>query len=201
LLIFGNQLNKMDKRLLKIAVFTILVAIVVLGRIIPHLPNFAPVVAAGMFAAYFFRSRILAVATPLAGLLIGDLFFIGTYDTRMMALVYAALCIPALLGFWVGRPDGKSSFLNRVKTQGSKLVIGAVGASTLFFIVSNLAVFFLSGMYAITLKGLAVCFAAALPFYKFNLAGDLFYTVVIFGGYWLASWALNRRVSTDAVAA
>lgn len=183
----------MNKRLLKIAVFAILVAVVVLGRVVPHLPNFAPVVAVGLFAAYFFRSRILAIATPLAGLLIGDLFFIGTYDSRMMVLVYASLCVPALLGFWIAKSDQKSGLLNRIKTQGSKLVIGTVGASTLFFLASNLAVFFFSGMYAITVKGLAACFIAALPFYKFNLAGDLFYSAVIFGGFWLASWALNRK--------
>lgn len=191
----------MNKRLLKIAVFAILVAVVVLGRVVPHLPNFAPVLAVGLFAAYFFRSRILAIATPMAGLLIGDLFFIGTYDTRMMVLVYAALCIPALIGFWIAKTDHKPGLLNKIKAKGSKLVIGTVGASTLFFLASNLAVFFFSGMYALTVKGLAACFIAALPFYKFNLAGDMFYSVVIFGGFWLASWALNRHKVSSAVAA
>jgi hypothetical protein len=191
----------MNKRLLKIAVFALLVAVVVLGRVITHLPNFAPVLAVGLFAAYFFRSRILAIATPMAGLLIGDLFFIGTYDTRMMVLVYAALCIPALLGFWIAKTDNKRGWLNRLKSQGSKLVIGTVGGSTIFFLASNLAVFFFSGMYALTAKGLVVCFATAIPFYKFNLAGDLFYSAVIFGGFWLASWALNRSKIGSVVAA
>ncbi|MEM0996445.1 MAG: DUF6580 family putative transport protein [Bacteroidota bacterium] len=183
----------MNKTLLNSAVFALLVGIIVLGRVVTHLPNFAPVIAAGLFAAYFFRNRLLALAVPLTGMLIGDVFFVGTYDLPLMIAVYLGLCAPVLIGQWIGHRDARMSAKKRLKTQGGKTILAAVGGSTFFFLISNLAVFFFGGIYALTVKGLVLCFTFALPFYKFSLAGDLFYSAVIFGGYWVTIWALERR--------
>jgi hypothetical protein len=38
-------------------------------------------------------------------------------------------------------------------------------------------------MYPRTLAGLAACYAAALPFLRNQVAGDLLYTGVLFGGF------------------
>jgi len=53
----------------------------------------------------------------------------------------------------------------------------------LFFALSNFGVWLGSGMYPRSLAGLAECYAAALPFFQNSLAGDLFYTVLLFGGF------------------
>jgi hypothetical protein len=45
-------------------------------------------------------------------------------------------------------------------------------------------------MYPLTGAGLAACFAAALPFFQNSLAGDLFYSALLFGGFAL----LERKV-------
>jgi hypothetical protein len=41
-------------------------------------------------------------------------------------------------------------------------------------------------MYDHTAAGLLQCYAAALPFFRYTLAGDMFFAVVLFGGY---TWA------------
>ena len=80
---------------------------------------------------------------------------------------YAAVC---LLG---------SGLLRRVTV----LRVGAAvfASATSFFLLSNLAVWFGSGMYAHSPAGLAGCFAAALPFYANDLVSTALTTGVLFG--------------------
>src|SRR5258707_6782705 len=74
-----------------------LVALDVVARLAPHAPNFTPVAASAVFAGMVFRSRALALAVPLSAMLVSDLV-IGSYDWRIMSVVYAAFMLPALLG-------------------------------------------------------------------------------------------------------
>ena len=66
----------------------------------------------------------------------------------------------------------------------------ALGASVLFFVFTNLAVWAVGGLYPLTAAGLAEAFAAAIPFFAPTLAGDVFYTAVLFGGFALAERSL-----------
>jgi hypothetical protein len=56
--------------------------------------------------------------------------------------------------------------------------------SLLFFVLSNFAVWAFSGMYALDWQGLTACYVAALPFLQNTIAGDMFWTAVLFGGAW-----------------
>jgi hypothetical protein len=38
-------------------------------------------------------------------------------------------------------------------------------------------------MYPLNASGLAACFVAAIPFFQNTLAGDLFYSALLFGGF------------------
>jgi len=69
---------------------------------------------------------------------------------------------------------------------------GSVGSSIVFFGATNLAVWAFSGIYARTLEGLAQCFALALPFFQNTAAGDLAWSLILFGSYSVAM-ALSRR--------
>ena len=56
-------------------------------------------------------------------------------------------------------------------------------------------------MYPLTLSGLAACYVAAVPFFQNTLAGDLFYSGLLFGGFALlerAVPALRPRGATQA---
>lgn len=154
--------------------FAALVCIVVASRWIGHAPNATAAAAAALFAGFFFRSMLLAVAAPIAAMLVSDAL-LGGYHTGIMATVYASLAAPALAG----------RLLNR-GTTGRRLTTGVacvLGGSILFFFTTNLAVWAFSGYYARTVTGLAECYAAALPFFRFTIMGDLFYSASLFGGY------------------
>ena len=60
---------------------------------------------------------------------------------------------------------------------------GALGASLVFFIVSNFGVWLGSALYPLTAEGLIMCYTAAIPFFHYTLAGNLIYCGVLFGGY------------------
>jgi hypothetical protein len=74
---------------------------------------------------------------------------------------------------------------NRVSAGG---VLGsALAGSLLFFIASNVAVWLGGSMYPMTPQGLAECFFMALPFWRNELLGSLGWSLLLFGGYALAS--------------
>lgn len=70
----------------------------------------------------------------------------------------------------------------KLKDNSGSLRVGgaALVASVSFFLLSNFAVWMVWEMYPKTLAGLAACYAAALPFFRHSLAGDLFFTAVFF---------------------
>jgi len=153
-----------------------LVGLDVVARLLPHAPNLTPVAASALFAGMVFRSRTLALAVPLAALLLSDLVT-GFYDWRVMVVVYAALTLPALIARW-GRRFGTPIVV----------VPAALSSSLIFFVTTNFAVWAFSGMYSADFGGLVRCYVAALPFLQNTVTGDIVWTAALFGG-----WLLARR--------
>jgi len=163
-------------------VVTLLVGLDVAARVLPHAPDFTPVAATALFAASVLRVRALALVVPVAGMALGDAL-LGFYDWRVMAVVYATLAVPACAA-WSAR-------LRRTRLALPLLV----SSSLTFFLLTNLAVWAFSPLYAPDAAGLVKCYVAALPFLKNMLVGDLFWGLVLFGGYGLAQ---NLRASGAA---
>ena len=132
-------------------------------------PNFAPIGGLALFAGAVFERRVFAVMFPLTAMAVSDLF-IGFYDAPIMAAVYGSFIISVLLGRYI---QARPSFIRIV---GSSLV-----SSTVFFLITNFAVWLFSGMYLPDISGLEQALLMGTPFFKWTLAGDLFYTGVLFG--------------------
>jgi hypothetical protein len=138
-------------------------------RLLPHPPNFTPIGAMALFSGAYLGRRALAFAAPLGALLLSDLI-LGFYPG--MLIQYASVALIVLLGWAV---------LKRITLIG----VGgaALATSVLFFVLTNFGVWLFSGMYPQTLAGLAACYVAAIPFFQNTLAGDLFFSAVLFGGF------------------
>ena len=155
----------------------------VAARLLPHAPGFLPVAASGLFAARYLRIPALAVVVPLLGMWLSDMALPGE-DWRIVLVGFAAISIPAVAGMFTRR------------WQGAVPVAGTMVACSLaFFLLSNAAVWAFSGMYPPTWQGLTQCYIAALPFLDKTVLGDLFWTLVLFGGAWLVQHmpSLSRR--------
>jgi hypothetical protein len=164
-----------------------LVGLVIAARVVPHAPNFTPVVAAALFAGTVFRSRALALAVPITAMLLSDVV-IGVEDWRIRAVVYGALVLPVLLGIW-GRRFRPIVALAPL----------AISSSLLFFAASNFAVWAFSGMYSLDFSGLVRCYVLALPFLQNAVVGDVAWTAALFGSWWLAQLWIPARRNTASV--
>ena len=145
-------------------------------RLVPHPANFSPIDAMALFSGAYLGRRWLAFAAPFAALLLSDLV-LGFYAG--MWVQYLTVAVIVLLG---------SAALRRVSVPR---VGGAAGASAvLFFVITNFGTWALSGIYPLTASGLAACYVAAIPFFRNTLAGDLFYSALLFGGFALLERAV-----------
>jgi hypothetical protein len=99
-----------------------------------------------------------------------------------MAYVYAASLVPVGLGWWL-----------RERPSVGALIASATLGSISFFLITNAAVWAKSSMYPHTWAGLGLCFTAALPFYRNEIAGDAVYTCAFFGGEALLLHVLGAK--------
>lgn len=154
-------------------------------RLVPHPPNFTPIGAMALFSgAYLGRRGAIALVAPLGALFLSDLV-LGFYHG--MATVYFSTALVVLIG-WLALQ--RKSLL--------RIAGAAVASSISFFVLTNFGMWLSSGFYPRTLAGLEACYAAAIPFFQNTIAGDLFYSGVLFGGFALierAVSALRPRVA------
>jgi len=164
-----------------------LVVGVAIMRIIPHPPNFAPVAAMALFGGAHFDRRGWAFVVPLAAMLLGDAvleLLFGWGFHALMPVVYVSFAAIVSLGF-----------LLRRRRRFVPVAAVALAGSTLFFLTTNFGVWAQGSLYPRAAAGLAACYAAAVPFFGATVAGDLFYTALLFGAFALA----ERRFATLAL--
>lgn len=159
-----------------------LVGIVALTRLLPHPPNFSPVVALALFGGAAFADRKLAYLVPLAAMLLADLF-IGFHQT--MVFVYPGMALVVLIGRWLGEKRGLPV-----------LALGALAGSGAFFLVTNAGVWWASAMYPNNWAGLLACYTAALPFFHNTVLATLLFSALLFGGeYYLKRFQARRALA------
>jgi hypothetical protein len=158
-----------------------MILLAAISRVLPHPPNFAPITAMALFGGAYFNDKRLAFLVPLGAMLISD-SIIGFHSTQ--PIIYACFALITLIGFR----------LQNNKSIG-KITLATLAGSTLFFIVTNFAVWIMSDFYPHTASGLMMCYAAGIPFYDSSLLsspalntflGDLTFSAVFFGAFALA---------------
>lgn len=171
----------------RIVVLLSAIAVAAALRLVPHPPNFTPIGAMALFSGAYIGRRPLAFVAPVGALLLSDLF-LGFYHG--MATVYAATALLVLVGWFA---------LTRVSPL--RVGLAAAASSIMFFIVTNLGMWLFSGFYPVTVTGLEACFVAAIPFFQNTVAGDLFYAVLLFGGFRIVETLAPRLRAGNALAA
>lgn len=169
------------KEKILLPIFIVLIA--ALMRIVPHIPNIAPIGGMAIFGGMYLDKKY-ALIVPLAALFLSDIF-IGFHD--VMFFVYVSFIISVFLGMWAAR--------NR---SAGKTIIAILSSSFIFFILTNFGVWFVSGMYEKTPKGLLECFILALPFFRNTILGDLLYSSVFILLYEMIT-AFLRKYATISI--
>lgn len=168
-------MQAMNKRVLLI---TLIVLVAAISRLIPHPLNFAPLGAMALFGAAYFGSRGLGLLITLCSWLASDLLLNNlvypsgegfVFFTEGAFYIYGSITLIYLLGTQVLK-----------KVTATRMLIGSLSASLIFFLVSNFGVWMMGQYYPMNFTGLAECYVAALPFLKNTIAGDFFYSALLF---------------------
>jgi len=163
-------------------ILTIIVMVVAALRVILiEIPNAAPIAAIALFGGAYFTNKKMAFIIPALALLFSDIILEITFQAGMqpypgfygmMAVVYASFLLIVLIGFYL-----------RKRIKPGPIVISALAASVLFFLITNFAVWVMGGTYPMTFTGLIICYEAGIPFFKNTLISNLLFTAVLFGGF------------------
>ena len=152
---------------LKKEIFPIsLILILAFARLIPHPPNFTPIIAVAIMSSYFFRNILLSCTVIIISMLLADIF-IGFY--KNIFFVYLSLLLITYI----------FSHINRKIKLKNLFIFGLLG-SIIFFILSNFGVWILSEMYEKNLNGLINCYLLAVPFFVNTLLSTIIFSYTAF---------------------
>ena len=148
-------MNKTNETLV---LFLYYIGIIALSRVIPHPPNFTPVIAMAIFMPYMTRDIYLAMLVPVTAMFVSDLY-LGLHS--FMIWIYGTIILCTLV----------SRYLN--------LITMSILAPVIFFITTNFGVWLTSTLYPKTLDGLILCYTMAIPFFRNTLLSTIFYMLLI----------------------
>lgn len=164
--------------ILKKEIFPIsLILILVFARVMPHPPNFTPIIAVGIMSGYLFKNIYLSLTTVLVSMLLADAF-IGFYEH--MFFVYLSLLLIAFVFYKISK-----------KINYKNLFIFSFFGSVFFFIISNFGLWILGNLYEKNMAGLIECYFMAIPFFKNTLISTLIFSYAAF----LASYFYNKKLA------
>ena len=153
-----------------------LVALLTLSRLIPHPPNFTPILGMAVFSGAIISKRIIAYLVPLAAMLLSDLY-LGFHAS--MPIIYFSLAVCVLIGTFIeARVSILSSFLS--------ISFGVI----IFFLITNFMVWYGSGMYEHSISGLMTCYFMGLPFVQNTFISSILYGM----GAFLIYDIINKRM-------
>ncbi len=175
-----NMENRFFNSRMIFAISAILFAVVM--RLVPHWPNFTPVAAIALFGGAFINRKALAFILPIIAMLISDLI-IGFHTT--MIAVYVGMIAAVGIGI-----------LLRNRVKAGNVVIASVASSVVFFLITNFAAWYTGLMpYSRDFSGILQSYIAGIPFFSTSLLGDLFYSAVLFGSFFIVSRRIPSMVN------
>ena len=159
-----------------------LILLLAFSRLIPHPPNFTPIVAVAILSGYFFKNINLSYIVLLISMLLVDVF-IGFY--KHMFFVYLSLFLITFIFFKISD-----------KVNSKNLFIFGFLGSLIFFLVSNFGVWASGVLSPITnlpyeknINGLINCYFLAIPFFTKTLTSTIFFSYI---AYFL-KYSFNRK--------
>lgn len=149
----------------------LIVALGVLGRLFPHVPNVTPLTSLSIFIGVNL-SCLAAFLAMFFTLFISDVLLVVVYGYPLIGY-FTLFTYTGFLGI---------AFLSSQFQYTSKnFPLYILGGSVGFWVWTNLGVWLADGLYPKTFEGLTNCYYNALPFLRNALVGDLVWGVVIFG--------------------
>lgn len=180
-------------------VFALLIGLAVICRLIPMpagVYGITPMYAMAIFGGALFRQdKKYAFLIPILSFFACDVLIQvlysmdlwstpGFYDGQLTNYILFALL--TFVGFGIRKP------------KVSSVLIASIAAPTLFYLLSNLAVWAFSGFYPMNLTGLQSCYIAGWPFYfPYSIISTIIFSGVLFGSFelWKSMSVTHERAN------
>ena len=146
------------------------------ARLLPHPPNFTPILGMAVFSGAIISKRLIAYLIPLAAMLLSDLY-LGLHSG--IPIIYFSLAVCVLIGTFI---ESRVSILNSFLSISLGVLV--------FFLITNLMVWYGSGMYEFSISGLMTCYLMGLPFVQNTFISSLLYGM----GAFLIYDIINKRI-------
>lgn len=171
----------MNQTKTNILIAVVLVVFAAVLKVATYPYSFNPIIAISLFSGAVIADKKLAFAMPLLAMFAADIMLEvsaiapGFYGMEQIGN-YAALLLVTVLGFMMKK-------INPVNVVGF-----SIASSLLFYILSNTNSFLFDSfnMYESGISGWVKCMVAGLPFVKTGILTDLIFSVLFFGGHFLA---------------
>lgn len=176
----------------------------ILLRLVPHLPNFSSIGATALFGGTYLKKRY-AFILPLIAMIVSDylLLYFNPFEAQSINFskiqpivaifhsttiyVWISFMITGLMGLWLRRNN-----------KLSNIILVSLLSSIQFYLITNFGAW-AGGMYSRGIDGLLTSYVMGLPFFRWTIFGDLFYTGVFFGSYALAKKTAGDKLIAPAV--
>ena len=153
----------------------LIIALAIAARFIPGAANFSPVYAALLFGGGYLKKRD-SIWFPVILLAASDIllnaFMYSTPFHWAQTANWVGFAAIAMIGWWLAK-----------RLSAKNVLAASVAGPTVFFLISNFAVWLGAGLYPPTLGGLGACFVAAVPFYGNSLVSGVLFGGILFGAY------------------
>ena len=149
----------MTNKLYYLVLFGLLLA---LARIIPHPPNFTPILASAIMAPLLLKDRLFGIAIPILGMFVADIV-IGFHPYQLV--IYLTIATIGLV--------------STMQVNYTKLGLLAVGSRVWFFLTTNFAVWLAWDYYPKSFEGLITCYTMAIPFFTNTLISTILFTALL----------------------
>ncbi|MGL4630923.1 MAG: DUF6580 family putative transport protein [Leadbetterella sp.] len=170
------MIKKIDK---KIIGFLLIIVVSALTRVLPHEWNFSPILAIFVISAGLFQNNLRWIF-PFAALLISDVFIqiqSGQGFYTGIQYVYISYACASMVSY----------FLFKNFTLKSTILTSLV-ASTVFYIVSNFALFYPSssvvdvaaGKYPHSFEGIKASYLVSIPYFRNSIVSTTIYSVLFY---------------------
>ena len=152
---------------LKLEIFPLsLILVLAFSRLIPHPPNFTPIIAAAVMSGYLFKNIYISSIVLLLSMFLSDLV-IGIYSNFFF--VYFSLL---LIMFICTKIIKDLNF--------KKLFLLSIFSSLIFFLITNFGVWAFSNMYERNLNGLLYCYLLAIPFFTNTIISTIVFSYLAY---------------------
>lgn len=154
------------------------------SRLIPHPNNFAPLGAMALFSGYYFTKKWQAFGITIASWWLADLFLNNivysfmfkefTWVSQSFITVAIALLVILVISKLVIK-----------KADVQSILVASILSSIAFFLITNFGTFL--QYYPQNSNGLLAAYTAGIPFFTNTILGDLVYSAIMFGSYFVIS--------------